>query len=391
MKVLNPKNVFSFFIKEESKSSALLILAGIIGIVLANSSFSNQYFNFLNYDITIGLITMDVQHWINEGLMAVFFLVVSLEIKREMIDGELKGWKKASFPFFAALGGMILPALIFSLINPNPPENSGWAIPMATDIAIAIGILGLLGNRINKSLRLFLLTLAIVDDIGSILVIGLFYSRPDNMFAFLLAILFFLIIAVIRKNEYWIMWFGILGFIAWYLLIISGVPGTLAGVLIAFLAPLNTRRKGSKKLQMSEVAEDILLPLTSYIIVPLFVFANSGVKFSSIEIDDKASFNVFLGIVLGLVIGKSIGIIAAAKISTILKIAKKPTSLNWRQIYGVGFIAGIGFTISLLISSLAYEGNPSLKNAATAGIFVASIISGSVGLFLLSRKNNNTH
>jgi NhaA family Na+:H+ antiporter len=386
MKVLNPKNIFSFFIKEETKSSTFLVLAGIIGLTLANSSLSNQYFNLLNLDITVGLITMDVQHWINEGLMAFFFLVVSLEIKREMIDGELKGWKKASFPVFAALGGMILPALIFTLLNPKSPENNGWAIPMATDIAIAIGVIGLLGNRITKSLRLFLLTLAIVDDIGSILVIGLFYSRPDNMFAFLLAVLFFMIIAVMRKSEYWIMWFGILGFVAWYLLIISGVPGTIAGVIVAFLAPLSTRRRGSKKLQMSEVAEDILLPLTSYIIVPLFVFANAGIKFSSIEINDKSSFSVFAGIVLGLVFGKSIGIIAGAKISTLLKISKKPNTLYWRQIYGVGYIAGIGFTISLLISSLAYENYPNLKNAATAGIFVASIISGSIGLFLLSRR-----
>ncbi len=386
MKALNPKNVWNFFVAEETRSSALLVAAAVIGLVLANSQLSALYFNTLHYELTFGFVTLDIQHWINEGLMAAFFLVVSLEIKRELIDGELKGWKKASFPVFGAIGGMLLPAFIFTMFNPNLPESQGWAIAMATDIAIAIGILGLLGNRIPRALRVFLLTLAIVDDIGSIVVIGLFYSQPTNMFTFFLALIVLIVAATLRNSKYWIMWFGVFGFLLWYLLIVSGVPGTMAGVCMAFLAPLSTRRKGSKKLQLSEVAEDILLPLTSFVIVPLFVLANTGVAFASLALNTKSTINVFMGVFLGLVVGKSVGIFAATRIATSLGFAKKPSNISWSHVLGVGFVAGIGFTVSLLIADLAYNGNDELHNAAILGIFVASILSAIIGLIVLSRK-----
>ncbi|MCA9332961.1 Na+/H+ antiporter NhaA [Candidatus Saccharibacteria bacterium] len=388
MRSINPKNVWNFFVAEETRSSSLLVIAGLLGLILANSKMSDLYFSTLHYDLTFGFVTLDIQHWINEGLMAAFFLVVSLEIKRELIDGELKGWKKASFPVFGAIGGMILPALIFTTLNPTLPESKGWAIPMATDIAIAIGILGLLGNRISHSLRVFLLTLAIVDDIGSIAIIGIFYSQPSNMFTFLMALVVVLSVAIVRNSRHWIMWFGVLGFVLWYLLILSGVPGTMAGVLMAFLAPLSTRRKGSKKLQLSEVAEDILLPFASFVIVPMFVLANAGIPFSSIELNDHSTINVFLGVFLGLVVGKAVGIFIATKIANVLGFARKPSGISWSQIAGVGFVAGIGFTVSLLVASLSYEDDYVLHNASVMAIFIASIVSAIIGLFILSRAKD---
>jgi NhaA family Na+:H+ antiporter len=388
VKAANPINVWKFFVKEETRSSALLISAALFGLILANSRFSELYFQTLDHNLTLGIITQDIQHWINEGLMVFFFLVVTLEVKREVIDGELKGWKKASFPVYAALGGMVFPALIYTLINPTPPTSQGWAIPMATDIAIAVGVIGLLGSKIPKQLRIFLLTLAIVDDIGSILIIGVFYSQPDNVFALSLAITTLIAMAILRKRRFWPLLFIILGFIVWYLMLVSGVPGTIAGVLIGLLMPLTTRRKGSNKLQKSEMVEEVLLPFTSFFVVPLFVLANSGIKITFQALDSEPSFRVFIGVVLGLLVGKSLGIFLAARLASTLKLAQKPSIISWKQIIGVGFIAGIGFTISLLVTGLAFSEFSELKNSATAAVFVASIISGSIGLTILSKTSS---
>ncbi|CAN5456641.1 Na+/H+ antiporter NhaA [soil metagenome] len=380
---LNPANILIFMLKEERRSSTLLLIAAVAALYLANSTWSHDYFDFFTHTFRLGLVSLSIRHWINEGLMALFFLVVSLEVKRELIDGELKTWRKASFPIFAAIGGMFLPALIFTALNPYQPQSNGWGIPMATDIAIALGVLALLGKRVPKSLRVFLLSLAIVDDVGSILIIGLFYNHPSNMFAlFLAAILSFGLVAS-RKNKYWPVWFLFLGLGVWYAMLIAGVSATMAGVIVAFLMPLTTRAKKVFNLQASEVIEDVLIPVTTFVVVPLFVFANAGLDLSQISLASNGGLSVFLGTSLGLLIGKPLGILCASWIATKLNLSSKPANISWSSVAGIGFIAGIGFTVSLLISDLSYRTQPLLLSSAVFGIFTASILGAIVGLAIL--------
>lgn len=380
---LVPANVLAFVLKEERRSSILLLIAAVLALILANSAWSEAYFGFLHHEYTLGSVTLDLQHWINEGLMAIFFLVVVLEIKREFIDGELRSWKKASFLVFSALGGMIVPALIFSAINPYPPENIGWAIPMSTDTAIALGVIGLLGRRIPRNLKVFLLAVAIIDDVISILVIGLYYSRPTNMLFLFLAIALSMLLIYARAKRFRLFTFAVIGFAIWYCLLVAGVSGTIAGVIVALIAPLTTRRTNSAHLQGSEVVEDMLLPVTAFLIVPLFVFANAGLDFSKVSLDQANGLTVFLGVAAGLLIGKPVGIFAGGWIAAKLRLAHKPNGVSWSQILGVGFISGIGFTIAILIADLAYKTMPDFQNAAILGVFTASIISGTLGVIVL--------
>lgn len=380
---LVPANVLAFVLKEERRSSILLLIAAVLALILANSAWSEAYFSLLHHQYTLGSVTLDLQHWINEGLMAIFFLVVVLEIKREFIDGELRSWKKASFLVFSALGGMIVPALIFSAINPYPPENIGWAIPMSTDTAIALGVIGLLGRSIPRNLKVFLLAVAIIDDVISILVIGLYYSRPTNMLFLFLAIALSMLLIYARAKRFRLFTFAVIGFAIWYCLLVAGVSGTIAGVIVALIAPLTTRRTNSAHLQGSEVVEDMLLPVTAFLIVPLFVFANAGLDFSKVSLDHGSGLMVFLGVAAGLLIGKPVGIFAGGWIAAKLRLAHKPNGVSWSQILGVGFISGIGFTISILIADLAYKTMPDFQNAAILGVFTASIISGTLGVIVL--------
>ncbi len=380
---LVPANVLAFVLKEERRSSILLLIAAVLALVLANSAWSEVYFSFLHHKYTLGSVTLDLQHWINEGLMAIFFLVVVLEIKREFIDGELRSWKKASFLVFSALGGMIVPALIFSAINPYPPENIGWAIPMSTDTAIALGVIGLLGRSIPRNLKVFLLAVAIIDDVISILVIGLYYSRPTNMLFLFLALALSMLLIYARTKRLRLFSFAVIGFAIWYCLLVAGVSGTIAGVIVALIAPLTTRRTNSARLQGSEVVEDMLLPVTAFLIVPLFVFANAGLDFSKVSLGHGNGLMVFLGVAAGLLIGKPVGIFAGGWIAAKLRLAHKPSGVSWSQILGVGFISGIGFTISILIADLAYKTMPDFQNAAILGVFAASIISGTLGVIVL--------
>lgn len=380
---LNPVNVLAFLLKEERRSSLFLITAAGLALLLSNSQASDTYFDLLHYKFSLGAVSLDIRHWINEGLMALFFLMVSIEVKREFIDGELRTWQKAAFPVIAAVGGMLVPAFVFSIMNPYQPQSSGWAIPMATDIAIAIGVLALLGNRIPKALRIFLLSLAIVDDIGSIVVIGFFYNQPTNMLALLLAVVFVIVLALGRAKRAWPLIFIFVGLAMWYCLLRAGVSGTMAGVVVAFMMPLNRRRFGNNALQLAEKIEDVLIPFVAFVVVPLFVLANAGLRLGDISLEAGGAFGVFSGVMLGLLIGKPLGITLAALASHYLKIGAKPEGVRWRQIIGVSFLAGIGFTISLLIADLAYSSHADLQNAAVAGVFTASILSGVIGLLLL--------
>lgn len=378
-----PLNVLNFVFRQESRSSILLLAAAAAALIIANSPWAGTYFGMLDTNLTLGFVTLDLQHWINEGLMAVFFLVVVLEVKREFIDGELRSWRKASFLVFTALGGMLVPALIFAAINPHPPESTGWAIPMSTDTAIAIGVLGLIGRGIPKSLRVFLLALAIIDDIVSIMVIGLFYSQPTNMFALLVAFALSLVLLMVRTKRFRLFSFIVIGFAIWYCLLAAGLSGTMAGVIVAILAPLTTRRSNAVKLQGSELIEDILFPITAFVIVPIFVFSNAGLDFRLVTLTPGNGLGVYFGVLLGLLIGKPLGIFGAGWLVAKLRIAHKPSGVTWPQISGVGFIAGIGFTISILIADLAYRNNPALQHAAVLGVFSASVIAGFVGIVIL--------
>lgn len=380
---LTPTNVLNFLLQEERRSGTILVLVTVIALFLANSAWSNLYTDFIHKQFSLGAITLDTRHWISEGLMALFFLVVTLEVKREFVDGELRTWKKASFPIFAAIGGMVVPAIIYLLINQNLPESAGWAVPIATDIAIAISVLALLGKRIPRNLRVFLLALAIIDDLGSIAVIALFYSHPDNTLAVIGALVLAFALVVLRSRKYWIPSFITIGLLMWYCLLLAGVSGTIAGVIIAALMPLTSSRS-KNKIQSSEKIEDLLLPITAYFVVPLFVFANVGLSFSSVSFAESGSISVFAGVLAGLLVGKPLGIVGASLVATMLGLTKKPAGLSWIHITGVGFIAGIGFTISLLISDLSFNGNDNLHNASIIGVFVASIISGLIGLTILS-------
>lgn len=387
---LSPAKILAFLLQEERKSGVILILVAGIALVLANSAWADAYFRLIGAKFSLGAITWDIRHWISEGLMALFFLVVTLEVKRELIDGELRSWRKASFPVIAAIGGMLAPAFIYVLLNQNQPESAGWAIPIATDIAIALGVLALLGKRIPKNLRVFLLALAIIDDIGSIIIIGLFYNHPANSLALLAAVAACLALVLFRRQRYWMPAYAILGLTMWYCFMLAGISGTMAGVLVAALAPLTTSRDGSKKLQSSEKVEDLLLPLTAYVIVPLFVFCNAGLALNSLKLSEESSAMVFAGVLAGLLIGKPLGIVLAGWTAVKLKLANKPANVSWAHLVGVGFVAGIGFTISLLIADLSFGAYDQLQNAAVFGVFVASISSGLIGLLILGLRAKQT-
>jgi NhaA family Na+:H+ antiporter len=371
-------------LQAERRSGVILIVAAAAALLLANSAWSDAYFEVIGKELTLGSVTMDVQHWISEGLMALFFLVIMLEVKRELIDGELSEWRKAAFPLVAAIGGMVAPAFIYALLNQQPPESNGWAIPIATDIAIAVGVLALLGSRIPRSLRIFLLALAIIDDIGAIVVIGIFLSHPTNTLALIMAIILTIGLLIVREQRLWIVGFLGIGFLIWYCLLLAGISGTMAGVIVGALAPLTARHDKRKKLQLSEKIEDLLLPLTSYIIVPLFVFTSAGLALDSLRITES-SLTVFAGVALGLLIGKPVGIVLASWIASLLRVATKPRGLGWRHIWGVGVVGGIGFTMSILIAGLSFEGYAGLENTAKFGILVASTTAGILGLAFLWR------
>lgn len=389
---LSPTNLLSVLFQEERRSGALLIFAAAAALVLANSAWSAVYFSFIENRLTLGAVTLDVQHWISEGLMAIFFLVVTLEVKRELIDGELRGWKKASFPLIAAIGGMLAPAFVYACFNRALPESSGWAIPIATDIAIVVGVLALLGRRLPKNLRVFLLALAIIDDIGSIVVIGVFYSQPTNTLALIGAIALSFLLVAFRSQKLWAVSYLVIGAALWYLLLLAGVSGTMAGVTLALAAPLTTsRRTRNASLQLSEKIEKLLLPVTAYAIVPLFVFSSTGLELGRLSWADNNGLIVFTGVFLGLFAGKPLGIFMASLLAVKLKLTVLPRGLTWLHIMGAGFIAGIGFTVSLLVADLSFGAFPHLERAAILGVFGASLLSGAVGLAILRSALNRQH
>lgn len=383
----------SYLLRDEAISGKIIIGATLLALIAANSSLKTFYDGLWNSYLSIGLgdwiLSKDLRHWVTEGLMAIFFLVVGLELKRELIKGELRKFKTASLPFAAALGGMIVPALLYLFITRGTVINNGWAIPMATDIAFAIAILAFVARGIPSSIRLFLLTLAIVDDIGAVIVIAVFYSTGINLY--MLGAATALVAVVVTLNMYrrlTLLIFGILSVLIWLLIDNSGIHASIAGALIGLLAPLTTNR--NEKTSIAERLEKNMIPVSTFIVVPLFAFASTGVALSLDSFKDSVTFSLAGGIIIGLVAGKVIGIVGATWLAVKLKLSDLPTDSNWSHIIGVGLLAGIGFTVSIFVTELAFD-DEQFINAAKLSIFMASAISGILGFITLKyfSKNKN--
>lgn len=383
------------FLKSESSGGVLLLIFAFAAIVCANTELSDFYFEFLQtiFSVQFGeyALKKPLLLWINDGLMAVFFTLVGLEVKKEMFEGSLSSYKKAIFPAIAAVGGMIVPAIIYWAINQNHPEfHNGWAIPMATDIAFAVGIVALLGTRVPLALKAFLLALAIIDDLGAIVVIAIFYSQEISVQALTIAAI--AIIGLVLLNRFKVTSlcaYLVVGLVLWTSVLKSGVHATLAGVIIGFCVPL----KGKNGERPAEELEHILAPWCAYLILPLFAFANAGVSLLEVGMEQLSS-PLPLGIALGLIIGKTLGVFGFSYLAVLFRIASLPQAVNFKQIFAIAVLCGIGFTMSMFLASLAFdvsEAGESVTALARLGILLGSAVSAILGYTLLRMvtKQNN--
>lgn len=427
-KLVNP---IQRFIQHEKSGGIALGLSVVIALILANSPWHTNFHHFFEQQIGIAFnneiyINNSLHHWINDGLMAIFFFVVGLELKREMVAGELSNLRKAMLPIMAAIGGMVVPACIYLFFNNDPATHSGWGIPMATDIAFALGVLYLLGNKIPLSLKVFLTALAIVDDLGAVLVIALFYTSDISLINLGIGICF--LIAMFIGNKMGVrsvIFYALLGIGGvWVAFLLSGVHATISAVLAAFTIPANVRIKegvlvekinqhtakfqaidpdnkvptlSNQQLHILEnmekdmayaipplqKLEHALHPFVTFIVIPVFALANAGVSLLDIDMASINSNNIALGVGLGLLLGKFIGVVGFTLLFIKLKMASWPAGMHIKNLMGVGLLAGIGFTMSLFVTELAFN-DPTLKVQAKIGIFIASIISGIAGYAVLN-------
>jgi len=428
--------IAKYFFTQDLLGGIILIISTIIALVWANSRFYELY-HYVWHEVEMGFVIGDINtvtsvgHWINDGLMALFFFTIGLEIKREVIAGGLSTWKKASMPLAAAIGGMVIPALFYVVVNANNPQNlHGWGVPMATDIAFALGLLAMLGKRVPLSLKIFLTALAVADDLGAVLVIAFFYTQSIDFNELMMGGFFLLVLAGanflgVRRTVF----YGLVGFLGvWMAFVFSGVHATIAGVLIAFTIPARSKiteseyvsklyrltrifdhiepnrnnlltKKQLKTItkidELSEKAhtplqklEHALHPVSTFLILPLFALSNAGVHIEG-NIMELILSPISIGIIFGLTLGKPFGIAFAAKLIVWLKISKLPVGMSWSHVYGMGFLAGIGFTMSIFISELAFETDTD-KQIAKVGIFVFSILSAVIGMIILSRSKIKT-
>lgn len=428
------RNAFEEFVKSAAFSGVLLVLCTIIALIWANSP-KHETYEHINH-MMIGFhadkysLAKSLTHWVNDGLMAIFFLLVGLEIKREVLSGELSAMSKALLPLAAATGGMIVPALIFVGINLHHPNNmSGWAIPMATDIAFAIGIMSLLSKKIPRSLIILLSAIAIVDDLGAVLVIAIFYSDSISTYYLLISLLLFVVLVIFNRFKVQKLWpYLTVGLFLWYALLLSGVHATIAGVLIAFTIPARAShrpevisrhlhnlmnkfdtltnkgdieeesRKGVLQ-SLENIIHEVETPLqrlehallapVDYFIIPLFVLLNAGVMVINMNASAILTNQLTLGIILGLVLGKPIGIFGSTWVLQKLGAVKLPTGVNLRHILGMSLLAGIGFTMSIFISELGFGDFASQLVLAKAGILIASLVAAVLGFCILKCFSNN--
>ena len=387
--------MFRDFFVMESAGGILLVLAAVIAVVISNSSLNDYYHTVLSTQIIIKIgdfyIDKDFHHWINDGLMAIFFLLVSLEIKREVLDGQLSSRSQISLPVIAALGGLIIPAILYALLNWNNSTNmQGWAIPTATDIAFALGVITLLGKRIPEILKLTLVAIAIIDDLAAIVIIAIFYTEELAITPLVFAGIAILILAIMNRTRIpRLSPFLIVGCILWVCILKSGLHATLAGVIIAFFIPSKTKNpQGHYEINERApmyVLEHKLHIWVSFLILPIFALANAGVSFEGLSFDLLKN-PIALGIALGLFFGKQIGIMSFTFIGTMLKICSLPNNINWKQYYGLALITGIGFTMSLFIGGLSFE-DETLQSIVKLGVISGSIMSGVLGYIVLKVTN----
>ena len=376
---------FKWFFRLESASGLVLLISAVIALIISNSSLSPLYFNTLEHYLFIGIynfgIKLSVLHWINDALMAIFFFFVTLEIKREFLQGELSNPKQAALPIIAAIGGMLVPALIYIYINfDNSQTLNGWAIPSATDIAFSLGVLSLLGSRVPLSLKVFLTALAIIDDLGAIIIIAFFYSGDLSIKYLMLMLLIFISLMLLNNfNIKKFLPYLISGFFLWLFTHESGIHATISGVLLATVIP---HRKKEKDFSLLIKIEHAISPYVAFGIMPLFALANAGVSLNGITFNSLL-LPVPLGIVLGLFVGKQIGVFLFSIVSIKLKIAQMPTNSNWLSLYGVGILTGIGFTMSLFVGNLAFIENTQYMGGVKIGVLAGSLLSTLFGYFLL--------
>ena len=381
---------FRWFFKLESATGLVLLIGAVVALILSNSNLSGYYFDVLKTHILIGTqnfgLDLSILHWINDVLMCAFFFVVTLEIKREFIHGELSRPKQASLPIIAAIGGMAVPAIIYVIINFETGNTlRGWAIPSATDIAFSIGVLSLLGKRVPISLKIFLMALAIIDDLGAIIIIAFFYSTDLQYMYLTLMIGSFLALLIINK-------FGVkkfapyllIGLFLWYFTHESGIHSTISGVVLALTIPHRIHKKDFSLLLK---LEHILSPYVAFGIMPLFALANAGVSLEGISTNTLMA-PVPLGILCGLFFGKQIGVFLFSYLSIKLKFAEMPSNSNWIKLYGVGILTGIGFTMSLFVGNLAFMENTQHMVGVKIGVLCGSLLSAFVGYFLLLITTN---
>ncbi|MCU7800918.1 MAG: Na+/H+ antiporter NhaA [gamma proteobacterium symbiont of Lucinoma myriamae] len=381
---------FQRFFKKESASGILLMIATISAIIIANTPLISIYDDLLEVPVEVRVGALHIAKplilWINDGLMAIFFLLIGLELKRELIEGELSEPKKIILPAFAAIGGMLLPALIYASLNFNDPAAlKGWAIPAATDIAFALGILSVFGKRVPIALIIFLVSLAIMDDMGAIVIIAIFYTSELSTSSLIVATISLLVLAIFNnRNMRSLTPYLLVGIILWIAVLKSGVHATLAGVLLAFLIPLKTSSKNEPSLAKN--LEHDLHGSVSYFIIPIFAFANAGVPLEGLSINTLLE-PIPLGIIMGLFFGKQIGIMLFSFIAIKLRIASLPDDINWKQLYGVSLLCGVGFTMSLFIGSLAFEqgGTELILMNDRLGILIGSTISAITGYLYLNK------
>ncbi|MFK3820059.1 Na+/H+ antiporter NhaA [Pseudomonas sp. NPDC089407] len=387
------RSLFTRFFQLEAASGLLLIAAAVLALVINNSSLSYLYSGLLDVPVAVQVGALNIAKplllWINDGLMALFFLLIGLEVKREVVDGHLSKPSQIVLPATAAIGGMVVPALIYWFINrEDPAAVAGWAIPTATDIAFALGVLALLGKRVPVSLKLFLMTLAIIDDLGAIIVIALFYSGTLSSVSLLLAAA--CLVVLVAMNRLGVVKLGpymVIGLILWVCVLKSGVHATLAGVALALCIPLRTRNAESSPLLALEHA---LHPWVAYAILPLFAFANAGVSLAGMTLD-SFTHPVPMGIAVGLLLGKTVGVFGLTWLAVKLRLAALPAGAGWGQLLGVAILCGIGFTMSLFVGSLAFvPGSSDYAGMDRMGILTGSFFAAVIGYAvtaMASRKN----
>jgi len=382
---------FKWFFKLEAASGLVLLIAAILALFISNSDLSDLYFHSLEKYLFIGVnefgLKLSVHHWINDALMAIFFFFVTLEIKREFLQGELSNIKQAMLPIIAAVGGMLVPALFYVFINwGNSETMNGWAIPSATDIAFSLGILSLLGSRVPISLKVFLTALAIIDDLGAILIIAFFYSGDLSIPYLSLILLSYILLLVLNKFSVKIFIpYLIIGLFMWFFTYKSGIHATIAGVLLASTIP---HRIKDKDFSLLVKIEHAISPYVAFMIMPLFAFANAGVSLEGLSLESLLE-PVPLGILCGLFFGKQIGVLLFSYVSIKLKFAEAPNNSNWLSLYGVSILTGIGFTMSLFVGNLAFVENAQYMDGVKIGVLTGSLLStvfGYVILLMSSKK-----